>query len=111
MIDDGLKTYVITNSKGKTVGKVSFNPCDTNMFRRYREASEELQGALRRANAIGTDDELDAFVSERIDYIFKQNISKEFFAEIKPFAKLKSGKYFVEEVMDALREKVRESIA
>lgn len=113
-IDDGLKTYEITNKEGKVLGSFTFNPSDVNIVKRYVEvmsdlAKLELQKpeVRSRKSLEETIQKMDAVVYEKINYLLNADVAKEFFSIMGPFSPLASGQYFVEVVIDAIGQVIQ----
>lgn len=106
VVDRGLEEFEIVDKNDKLLGKFEMNPGDLEMIKRYEEVAEKF-------NHIGDDiDEnestevilakAEARVYELIDYLFNAEISNSFFSITSPFTPLKSGEYYIENVLNAI---------
>ena len=105
VIDDGRKEFVIENKLGEELGRFSLNPSDTNIVKRYDEVAEDF---ARLDNILNQEDttkgwrEAEDFIKEKLDYILGYSVSDDFFKIMGAFSPLASGKFYVEEVFDAI---------
>ena len=105
VIDDGRKEFTIENKLGEELGRFSLNPSDTNIVKRYDEVAEDF---ARLDKILDTEDvptaikEGEAFIAEKINYILGYNVSDNFFGIMGALTPLASGKFYVEEVLEAI---------
>lgn len=105
VIDDGRKEFVIENKLGEELGRFSLNPSDTNIVKRYDEVAEDfarLDNILNQEDTTKGWSEAEDFIKEKLDYILGYNVSDDFFKIMGAFTPLASGKFFAEEVIDAI---------
>lgn len=105
VIDDGRKEYVIENKLGEELGRFSLNPSDTNIVKRYDEVAEDfarLDNILDGEDVAKAIKEGEAFITEKINYILGYNASESFFKIMGGLTPLASGKFYVEEVLEAI---------
>lgn len=109
VIDDGLKTYDIANTKGEILGQFVFNPADVNILDRYNEVIKNLEGMdMKLPQDTAEEDvaeekrKIDSVICENIDYLLGAEASKNFFAIMGPLSLLANGQLFVENVLDAI---------
>ena len=110
-INTGFKTYDLVNENDELMGKISFNPSDTNITHRYKKVVEDLEKLDFDAEVKETDDaediaesirKLDDLIYEKIDYLVNANIAETFFSIMGPFTLLATGQYFIETVIDTI---------
>lgn len=108
-VADGTKTYDLVNQDGKLLGRLTFNPSDTNILERHAEVMKQLHklkedfGKKVNTATISEDmAEVDGIVYEKIDYLLNADVSKTLFSVMGPFTPLANGQFFVENVMDAI---------
>ena len=105
VIDDGRKEFVIENKLGEELFRFSLNPSDTNIIKRYDEVAEDF---ARLDNILNQEDtakgwlEGEEFVIEKLDYILGYKVAEKFFKVMGAFSLLASGKFYIEEVFDAI---------
>ena len=109
-INAAAEEYAFKDENGKALFTLAFYPSDVGILNRY----EDLVSALNEIDVKNIDEnspiqEVSALLKsaeesifERIDKFFNAPMSKEIFAVMSPFAPLKNGKLYVEEVMDSL---------
>jgi hypothetical protein len=108
IIDDGEEIYNIKNKRGKTLGKFVFRPSDTNIIDRYKEVAKfyesyqmpEKTGDLEKDVENIRKAEND--IAEKISYLIGADAKEAFFGILGPFAALKSGELFVENVLSSI---------
>ncbi|MBQ8188558.1 MAG: hypothetical protein IJZ44_02150 [Lachnospiraceae bacterium] len=113
-IEDGCKTYDIVNEKGDVLGHFSFNPSDVDIVNRHAEVVDELNrlkaelsNNTKEKGVSETLKEVNAIVYEKVNYLFNADVANVFFSIMGPFSPLASGKFFVEEVIDAIGQAIQ----
>lgn len=105
VIDDGRKEYVIENKLGEELGRFSLNPSDTNIVKRYDEVAEDfarLDNILDGEDVAKAIKEGEAFIAEKVNYILGYDVAENFFKIMGGLTPLASGKFYVEEVLEAI---------
>lgn len=115
LIEDGLTTYDIANKAGKVYGRFSFNPSDMGILRRYQDVVKSLEemdfnsflskdkdGELNIEAFV----ELEDIVCEKFNYLFGEDVSKEFFAVMSPLSPLPSGQLYLASALNAVGQAI-----
>lgn len=105
---NGLKTYDFVNEENQLIGQLTFNPSDINILKRHGEVIKYFQGMmngkerLTGKSALEQLTELSGMVCEKIDYLFDAKVSEVIFAKVGPLSPMPDGKFFFENVMEAI---------
>lgn len=109
VVDDGLKTYDIANTKGEILGQFAFNPADANILDRYKDVVKKLEELDFNISEDASNEDIteekkkiDSVIFENIDYLLGADASKSFFSIMGPLSLLENGQLFVENVLDAI---------
>lgn len=107
-IDDGSKVYDIYNKRGTLLGQFTFIPSDFDLVKRYEDTVkvfEEMQKEIQGKDDADVDyiNDLDRRMEQQIDQLFHAPVSEAFFSITSPFTSTDDGKFFVENVIDAIR--------
>lgn len=108
IVDDGLKTYELINKDKKVLGKISFNPTDVNITKRY----EEVVGQLEKLDInINTEDpeeitkelkRVDEIIYEKVNYLVDADVAKTLFLIMGPYSLMSSGQFYIEYIMEVI---------
>lgn len=104
-INDGLKVYDIANQHGEVIGQFKINPTDGKLVKRYNEAMERLEEALKQIDR--TKEEI-ALFAELQDLIEKEllyivgNDSVEIFFKVMGAFSIVEGQFYYEKVLEII---------
>lgn len=96
-----LKTYNLADESGKLLGKITFNPNDADIVKRFDKVMKRLEDFLKKTDEEQSKD-INGFIYDNIDYLLDEDNSKEIFSILKPSAVLESGQYFFEQILSVI---------
>ena len=106
VIDRGLKEYAIEDKNGNVLGSFEINPADPGIERRYKEVVNHLNHLTDIISDDMPQDEafqkMEDFICQKLDYLFGNAISKNFFSIISPFSVLANGDFYFENVFSVI---------
>ena len=106
VIDRGLKEYAIEDKNGNVLGSFEINPADPGIERRYKEVVNDLNHLTDIISDDMPQDEafekMEDFICQKLDYLFGNAISKNFFSIISPFSVLANGDFYFENVFSVI---------
>lgn len=106
VIDRGLKEYSIEDKNGNVLGTFEINPADPGIERRYKEVVNDLNHLTDIISDDMPQDEafekMEDFICQKLDYLFGNAISKNFFSIISPFSVLANGDFYFENVFSVI---------
>lgn len=106
VIDRGLKEYAIEDKDGNVLGSFAINPADPGIERRYKEVVNDLNHLTDIISDDMPQDEafenMEDFICKKLDYLFGNEISKNFFSIISPFSVLANGDFYFENVFSVI---------
>lgn len=119
----GIKTYIVMNTQGKELGKISFNPLDASILVRYKEAFKNITDMLAQLDSISitadgaADTIADTAVLQVIedkfrnalDSVFGEGTYSSFFSEVRPFA-AKDGTFYSVSVLKHIDRLIQQEV-
>ena len=101
----GKITVPIIDSDGETVGKITFNPTDVDILKRYEAVIDALNAITvpdgADADAIFTvSDEL----KRQVDFLLGYPVSEEIFGRCNPLTLTDTGDFYIEAVLAGIGE-------
>ena len=95
----------IIDSDGETVGKITFNPTDVDILKRYEKVIDALNAITvpdgADADAIFTvSDEL----KRQVDFLLGYPVSEEIFGRCNPLTLTDTGDFYIEAVLAGIGE-------
>lgn len=118
VVDDGTEEVEIRNQRGDKIGVLVFRPADMGIIDRWNEMAKDFDRIiepLEKAdiNQDGTANESDVRgiealeeasrrLCEALDRAFDGNVSEAFFGGRHPFAIASGGRFYCENVLDAV---------
>ena len=111
VLDDGVKTYEIVDTKGEKLGEIKLNVNDNRLPERFEKTEMDIRnivGFIKMELAKGKDPmtvlkKSEKKVADAINYLFDKDIASTFFSITSPFTLLPDGQFFVENVINAIR--------
>ena len=105
-INDGTKTYEIVNQDDEVLGLFTFNPSDSNIFKRYdavvdalQKYADEAQGkVLTQERFNEAQDEIIAMM----DDLVQADVKGSFFSICGPLTPMENGNLFVLNVLEGI---------
>ncbi|MDO4800765.1 MAG: hypothetical protein Q4A15_01235 [Prevotellaceae bacterium] len=114
LIDDGVEEFELCNRQGKTLGKIYFNPSDLSLPMRYQEVADNFDKifddeSLKEMSEKELGETLKSKICEQFDYLFNtEGMAEEIFSITNPFSPVGNGELFIQNVMGAIAEVIRE---
>lgn len=108
IIDDGLKTYELVNKDKKVLGKISFNPTDVNIAKRYEEVVEQFEKLDININTEDPEEitkelkKVDEIIYEKVDYLVDADVADTLFSIMGPYSLMSSGQFYIEYIMEVI---------
>ena len=104
-VSTGKITVPIIDSDGETVGKITFNPTDVDILKRYEKVIDALNAITvpdgADADAIFTvSDEL----KRQVDFLLGYPVSEEIFGRCNPLTLTDTGDFYIEAVLAGIGE-------
>ena len=104
-VSTGKITVPIIDSDGETVGKITFNPTDVDILKRYEAVIDALNAITvpdgADADAIFTvSDEL----KRQVDFLLGYPVSEEIFGRCNPLTLTDTGDFYIEAVLAGIGE-------
>lgn len=99
-VSTGKITVPIIDSDGETVGKITFNPTDVDILKRYEAVIDALNAIIvpdgADADAIfAVSDEL----KRQVDFLLGYPVSEEIFGRCNPLTLTDTGDFYIEVVL------------
>lgn len=110
VLDDVSTVYTIKNKRGKVLGEFVFRPSDTQIAERYEEVVKFFDHLQIPDNSYESIRAVEKQVIEKIGYLIGEEAANTFFNIIGPFSLLESGKFFVEEVLEAIASVIEQEM-
>lgn len=114
VVNTGLVPVSIYNEEiGEKIGTIWFNPTDTGIIKRYKEASERLRtlDIPDGADLVGeTVDKINQTFREMFDALLNRKVSDELFRVCEPLARVNGGEYYFEVLLAAILQLAEEVI-
>lgn len=113
-INSNMKKFDIVDLDGKVLTTIYFNPTDINILHRYEETMRSLAtiklkfGKVSKNTDIGKLlKEVDAIVYEKVDYLLNAQAAEKIFSVMGPFSLLEDGDFYVEVVLKAIGQTIK----
>lgn len=110
-IDDGSRTYQLTNEAGEIVAEFSISPTDAGIFERLSRMNDEISEIIKPVEAIGEDFSLEQYgdvaeqVKDRmfavIDKTLGRSVAAQMFARLHPLSPV-GGRFYFDRVLEAV---------
>ncbi len=104
IIDDGTLVYDIKNKAGQLLGKICFNPSDTNIVTRYKKFQEFFEN-IREEDYPRTDEgfaRLQDDIVNQFDYLLRTDAKEKIFSICGAATPLPNGELFFESVANSV---------
>lgn len=104
-IDTGDEEYILQDKYGAEICKIRFNPADTGIARRYKEALQNIDNA----DIPETDDleevfAMDEFLKKQFSFILGRECAGGAFEKTSPLSVLSDGRFYFEAVLDVVAQ-------
>lgn len=102
-VNTGKVTVPVIDSDGEELGRITFNPADADILRRYKATLEALNKITIPSNP--TEDEILAISDElkrQMDVLFAYPVSEGLFAKCNPLTFTDSGDFYIETVINGI---------
>ena len=104
IIDDGTLVYEIKNKAGQFLGKICFNPSDTNIVNRYNKFREFFEN-IKEEDYPKSDEgfaKLQDDIVEQFDYLLRTDTKERIFSICGAATPLPNGELFFESVANSV---------
>lgn len=110
-VDTGDEEYILQDKYGAEICKIRFNPADTGIAKRYKEALQNIDNA----DIPETDDlqevfAMDAFLKEQFSYILGRTSAGGAFERTSPLSVLADGRFYFEAVLEVIAQIIGETV-
>lgn len=112
--DISLEEYEFTDTAGKRLFSITFNPADVGIAKRYEQVVDFFNkldaSELESDDMIESLEKVNAALSEKLDMLCNAPVSSSIFSVMAPLTPLSNGKFYVEEILERIGELIESTI-
>lgn len=102
-VSTGKISVPIIDSDGETVGKITFNPLDVDILKRYEKVIDALNViTIPNGEDVNSIFDVTDELKRQVDFLLGYPVSDEIFAKCNPLTLTESGDFYIETVLSGI---------